>query len=86
MSEHQPPQVGSSIKAVATQVRFLSIDQVLEKTSFGSKTSIYDLERSGQFPSRIPLWGRRVAWLESEIEEWMNSRIALRDKTNQVSK
>lgn len=86
MSEQQPPQVSSSIKALVAEVRFLNIEQVLQKTSFGSKSSIYDLERIGQFPSRIPLWGRRVAWLESEVVEWMNSRIALRDKNNQVSK
>lgn len=58
--------------------RFLSIGDVLEKTSFRSKTSIYDLERAGEFPLRIPLFGRRVAWLESEVEAWMASRVALR--------
>lgn len=59
--------------------RFLSIDDVLEKTSFRSKTSIYDLEKIGEFPSRIPLYGRRVAWLESEVEGWMAGRVALRN-------
>ena len=61
--------------------RFLSIGEVLEKTSFRSKSSIYDLERTGEFPSRVPLFGRRVAWLNSEIENWMASRVALRDNT-----
>lgn len=59
--------------------RFLSIGDVLEKTSFRSKSSIYDLERAGAFPSRIPLFCRRVAWLESEVEAWMASRVALRN-------
>lgn len=58
--------------------KFLSLGEVLEKTSFRSKTSIYDMERDGDFPSRISLFGRRVAWLESEVEQWMASRVALR--------
>lgn len=66
--------------------RFLSIAEVLEKTSFRSKTSIYDLEHSGDFPSRISVFGRRVAWLESEIEGWMASRLALRNNSTEKDK
>lgn len=66
--------------------KFLSIGEVLEKTSFRSKTSIYDLERSGEFPIRIPLFGRRVAWLESEVEAWMASRVDLRNKLTEQDK
>jgi prophage regulatory protein len=66
--------------------RFLSIGEVLEKTSFRSKTSIYDLEHSGDFPSRISVFGRRIAWLESEIEEWMASRVALRNNSPEKEK
>ena len=61
--------------------RFLCIEEVLEKTSFRSKSSIYDLERAGEFPSRINIFGRRVGWLESEIEIWMASRVALRNNS-----
>jgi len=61
--------------------RFLSIGEVLEKTSFRSKTSIYDLEHSGDFPARVSVFGRRVAWLQSEVENWMASRIALRNNS-----
>lgn len=60
--------------------RFLSIHQVLEKTSFASKTTIYDLERDGNFPKKIPLWGRRVAFLESEVLAWMANRLACRNQ------
>ena len=66
--------------------RFLSIGEVLEKTSFRSKTSIYELEHSGDFPSRISVFGRRVAWLESEIEGWMASRLALRNNPTEKDK
>lgn len=32
------------------------------------------LEKSGQFPKRLRLGQNRVAWLCSEIEEWINVR------------
>ncbi|WP_235284663.1 AlpA family phage regulatory protein [Vibrio coralliilyticus] len=29
------------------------------------------------FPKSVPLGGRSVAWVESEIEEWMESRLSM---------
>jgi prophage regulatory protein len=37
------------------------------------------LEAAGGFPKRIHLGQNRVVWLLSEIEEWLNKRIAARD-------
>ncbi|MEQ8327803.1 MAG: AlpA family phage regulatory protein [Parvibaculum sp.] len=37
------------------------------------------LEAAGQFPKRIKLGANRVVWLLSEIEAWLDARIALRD-------
>jgi len=37
------------------------------------------LEKAGRFPKRIVLGQNRVAWLQSEVEEWLNERIAKRD-------
>ncbi|MEP2829657.1 MULTISPECIES: AlpA family phage regulatory protein [Alphaproteobacteria] len=37
------------------------------------------LEAAGQFPKRIKLGQNRVVWLLSEIEAWLDARIALRD-------
>jgi hypothetical protein len=31
------------------------------------------LERAGQFPRRVQVGPNRVAWLASEIEEWIGS-------------
>jgi prophage regulatory protein len=44
-----------------------------------SPQHIARLEAAGRFPKRIPLGQNRVAWLLSEIDEWLNARIALRD-------
>ncbi len=37
------------------------------------------LEAAGQFPKRIQLGKCRVAWLVSEVEAWLDERIAKRD-------
>ena len=36
--------------------------------------TIYNLEQRGQFPRRIALSPRRVAWVLQEVEDWLASR------------
>ena len=38
------------------------------------RTRIDILERQGKFPKRRKIGGIAVAWLESEVKEWMNTR------------
>lgn len=40
-------------------------------------TTIYNLEKQGKFPARRQLSPGRVAWLRSEVESWLSSRIAV---------
>lgn len=37
-------------------------------------TTIYSLERTGNFPVRRQLSPGRVAWVRSEVEDWLQSR------------
>lgn len=37
------------------------------------------LEAAGKFPKRVQLGPNRVAWLLSEVDTWVNERIAVRD-------
>ncbi len=37
------------------------------------------LEAAGTFPKRVRLGPNRVAWLLSEVEDWVSERIAIRD-------
>ena len=49
------------------------------KATFGIPYSLQHvarLEKAGQFPQRIQLGPNRVAWLRSEIEDWINVRLA----------
>jgi prophage regulatory protein len=44
------------------------------------RTQLSELIKAGKFPKPISLsdGGRAVAWLESDLIAWQNSRIALR--------
>ena len=57
--------------------RFLSMRRVLDITSL-SRTQIYRLQAAGSFPKSVPLGTSRVAFVESEVEEWIADRIAER--------
>ncbi|MBP2170751.1 prophage regulatory protein [Erwinia toletana] len=56
--------------------RLIRLPQVEEKTGFG-KSWIYQQIRCKQFPTAIRIGTNSVAWLESDIDEWINRQISL---------
>lgn len=48
-----------------------------------SRMHIYRLMKSGEFPKTVPVGKNRVAWLESELDAWIESRVAQRDGASQ---
>ncbi|HEN9559530.1 helix-turn-helix transcriptional regulator [Acinetobacter baumannii] len=56
-------------------LRLIRRKEVQNKTGFGP-SSIYAMMAKGQFPKPIKLSERRVAWIESEIDQWIYERIA----------
>jgi prophage regulatory protein len=47
----------------------------------GLETSqIYDLIANKKFPAPVPLGKRAVAWVESEIDDWIETKIRERDR------
>ena len=42
-------------------------------------SAIYDAIRKGTFPKPVSIGRKAVAWLESEVDVWINARIAERD-------
>lgn len=56
-------------------IRMLRIAQVLALTGLG-KTKIYELQAQGDFPMRVQLTPKRVAWVEAEVQAWLAARIA----------
>ena len=58
--------------------RFLRLRDVINRVGM-KKSSIYALMKKGEFPKQIKLSARSSAWVESEIDEWVDSRVAARD-------
>jgi len=42
-----------------------------------SRTTIWRMERTGCFPRRRQLSANSVAWLQSEVEQWKQSRVSV---------
>jgi len=63
--------------------RLLRIREVIELTRL-SRSYIYALSAptDGRFPKSISLvpGGNSRAWVESEVQEWIDERIAVRDQ------
>ncbi|MBP2157200.1 helix-turn-helix transcriptional regulator [Erwinia rhapontici] len=57
--------------------RFMRLPEVINTCGL-SRSTIYDLISRELFPTQISLGGKNVAWLASEIDGWMQSRIAHR--------
>lgn len=57
--------------------RFMRLPEVMAICGLPMST-VYDGVRRGDFPKPVPLTGKNVAWLASEIRHWMQSRIAAR--------
>ncbi len=44
-----------------------------------SRSGIYDLMKAGKFPRPVPLGEKAVGWIQSEIETWIEERVAERE-------
>jgi len=54
--------------------RFIRLPEVLERTGF-SKAWIYRLISQNRFPKPIKLGERAIAFLESEIDDWIEQIV-----------
>lgn len=60
--------------------RLLAIADVAARTSI-SRSGIYAAIASGTFPSPVKI-GAKSAWVEAEVADWIDQRIAERDARN----
>ena len=64
--------------------RFIRLSEVMSRTGYG-RTSIYRKMEDGSFPKSLKLGGppkdpnvfdsRAIAWIENEVDQWIESRI-----------
>ncbi|CAB1215887.1 putative prophage regulatory protein [Klebsiella pneumoniae] len=60
-----------------TSHQLLRLKQVQIKTGL-KRSQIYVYMKNGTFPRSIKIGPTSVAWLESEIDEWINLKLASR--------
>lgn len=72
-------QVAEQLEAKMT-ARILRRPKVEELTGLG-RSAIYEYMARGQFPRPVRLsdTGKAVGWVEAEVSEWINARVAERD-------
>ncbi|EDX0048492.1 AlpA family transcriptional regulator [Salmonella enterica] len=57
----------------------IRLPEVQRRTGY-SKAWIYKLIDQGRFPKPVKIGSRSIAFVESEVDEWIAERIAARDK------
>ena len=65
------------INSIGSVPRLLRMPQVMDRTGL-SRSTIYLRLEQGRFPKSIPLGGRAVGWLESELDAWIVEQVQAR--------
>lgn len=55
-------------------IEFIRLPAVKVLTGLGT-TKIYDMIKKGSFPRQVPLDGRAVAWIKSEVLVWNQQKV-----------
>lgn len=58
--------------------RLLRLPGVIAKTGL-KRSQIYLYMKNGYFPSSVRIGPASVAWLESEIDDWIASKLSSRE-------
>jgi predicted DNA-binding transcriptional regulator AlpA len=70
---HTAPASSATSTPSDNQPRFLRFPEVAERIGL-SRSSVWRMERAGQFPQHRRLSSNTVGWWEPEIEEWLRTR------------
>lgn len=55
--------------------RLIRVPEVLRRVGF-SRTTMYELIKEGRFPDKVIIRARSVAFVESEIDAWIENTIS----------
>ena len=67
----------TNLNPSADEPSLVSIKRACELTSL-SRAMINRYRSEGRFPATVPLGEKRVAFVKSEVQAWINTRIAAR--------
>ena len=59
--------------------KLIKLQDVIALTGL-SRSHLYALAQKGLFPKQVKLTARSSAWVASEVQEWIESRIQARDE------
>lgn len=61
-------------------MRLLPFNSIKEEKGIGySRVHLARLIDAGKFPRPVAVGGNRIAWVESEIDQWISDRMAERE-------
>ncbi|MBL4706564.1 MAG: AlpA family transcriptional regulator [Flavobacteriales bacterium] len=55
-------------------MRLIKLKEVMAKTSLGH-SSIYKFISEDTFPKQVSLGAKSVAWVESEVDDWIEEKV-----------
>lgn len=70
---------------LTVETRFMRTSEVLSTTGIKSRSTLYALEAAGKFPARVFITDKAVGFIEKEIQDWMEQRIAARPAPSVIS-
>ena len=65
----------SSMRNEIAGKRLIRVPEVLRRVGF-SRTTMYELIKEGRFPDKVIIGARSVAFVESEIDAWIENTIS----------
>jgi prophage regulatory protein len=69
-----------SVAAPQQDDRFLKIDDVMARLGV-SRSTIWRLTQSGDFPRPVAISPGRKGWLKSQVDAWIASRLRVEHRT-----
>lgn len=64
--------------------RLIPYDALVSKCITYSKPHLWRLEKAGKFPKRVAIGAGRYGYVEAEIDAYIESKIAERDRGNRA--
>lgn len=64
--------------AVMSTPVLISLNEVCRRTSL-SRTQVNNYRNQGRFPAAVSLGDKRIAFVASEVDQWISERIAARE-------
>ena len=58
---------------------FLSYPDLAQRGIKYNRSHLWRMEREGKFPKRVQMSENRIAWIDTEIDEWQKNRAKARN-------